>query len=174
MIAFSLMNGNEAGSDYRISINASDTEVWQANSAFTQSGADATLSTKITNLDQFGANPLEGVEVIEITGTDHNGNAITQVDLNITSNTKLSHLIDEINDAFDGIAIATLEQRDNAVKNWVEDLGKYLKSLKVIEYNNYTIQKEMSSATLWNISDNKVHFRLKCNYSKYSAYFVSS
>jgi len=104
-----VMNGNDAGSNYRISINASSTEVWQADSEFTQSGADAKLSTKITNLDQFGANPLEGGEVIEITGTDHNGNAITQVDLSITSNTKLSHLIDEINDAFDGIAKATLE-----------------------------------------------------------------
>lgn len=104
-----VLNGNDAGSDYEISINASSTEVWQAGSAFTTNSNNATLTTKITDLDQFGENPLEGGEVIQITGKDHSGNPITQVNLSITSNTKLSHLIAEINDAFDGIAKATLE-----------------------------------------------------------------
>jgi len=104
-----VLNGNDAGTDYRITINESSTEVWQANSEFTVSNDNATLSTKIQDLDQFGSSPLEGDEVIEITGTDHNGNVIAQVNLSITSNTKLSHLIAEINDAFDGIAKATLE-----------------------------------------------------------------
>ena len=104
-----VLNGNDAGTDYRITVNESSTEVWEADSEFSASGDNATLSTKIQDLDQFGSSPLEGGEVIEITGTDHNGNVITQVDLNITSNTKLSHLIEEINDAFDGIAKATIE-----------------------------------------------------------------
>ena len=103
-----VLNGNDAGTDYRISINASSTELWQADSELTYAGDNATLVTKITDLDQFSGT-LSGDEVIEITGTDHNGNAITQVDLSVTSNTKLSHLIDEINDAFDGIAQATFE-----------------------------------------------------------------
>ncbi|MFC1635123.1 flagellar filament capping protein FliD [Planctomycetota bacterium] len=103
-----VLNGNDAGTDYRISINASSTEQWQADSELTYAGDNATLVTKITDLDQFSGT-LSGDEVIEIIGTDHNGNAITQVDLNVTSNTKLSHLIDEINDAFDGIAKATFE-----------------------------------------------------------------
>ena len=102
-----ILNGNEAGTDYSISVNASSTEVWEADSAFTISNDNATLSTKITDLDQFSGT-LEGSEVIEITGTDHNGDAITQVNLSITSNTRLEHLIGEINDAFDGIAKATL------------------------------------------------------------------
>jgi flagellar hook-associated protein 2 len=103
-----VLNGNDAGTDYAISINASSTEVWEMDSTFAVDGDNATLSTKIEDLDQFGENPLEGGEVIEITGTDHSGNPITQVDLNITSNTKLTHLISKINDAFDGIAKATL------------------------------------------------------------------
>ncbi len=102
-----VLNGNEAGTDYTVSVNASSTEVWKAGSELTVNSDNATLSTKIEELDQFGANPLEGGEVIEITGTDHSGNPITQVDLSITSNTKLTHLISEINDAFDGIAKAT-------------------------------------------------------------------
>ena len=105
-----VLNGNAAGTDYAISINASSTEVWQADSAFTVDGANATLTTKITELDQFGeSGNLTGDEVISITGTDHNGAAIAQVDLNVTENTRLEHLIGEINDAFDGIAKATLE-----------------------------------------------------------------
>lgn len=103
-----VLNGNDAGTDYAIAINSSSTEVWESDSALTIGSDNATLSTKITDLDQFGENPLEGGEVIEITGTDHNGNPIAQVDLNITSNTKLTHLVSEINDAFDGIAKATL------------------------------------------------------------------
>ncbi len=104
-----VLNGNSPGTDYTISINTSSTEVWQADSAFTVDSDNATLSTKIVDLDQFGVNALEGTEVIEITGTDHSGNPITQVNLNITNDTKLTHLISEINDAFDGIAKATLE-----------------------------------------------------------------
>ncbi|MBN2183276.1 MAG: flagellar filament capping protein FliD [Sedimentisphaerales bacterium] len=104
-----VLNGNDAGTDYRITVNASSTETWQADSEFTIDSDNATLSTKIQDLDQFGENPLEGGEVIEITGTDHNGNVIAQVDLNITSNTMISHLVAEINDAFDGIARATFE-----------------------------------------------------------------
>jgi flagellar hook-associated protein 2 len=103
-----VLNGNNAGTDYAISVNPSSTETWESDSALTIGSDNATLSTKIEDLDQFGENPLEGGEVIEITGTDHNGNPIAQVDLNITSNTKLTHLISEINDAFEGIAKATL------------------------------------------------------------------
>lgn len=103
-----VLNGNDAGTDYAISVNASSTEVWKSDSELTVNSDNATLNTKIQDLDQFGENPLEGGEIIEITGTDHNGNPITQVNLSITSNTKLTHLISEINDAFDGIAKATL------------------------------------------------------------------
>ncbi|MHC4098575.1 MAG: flagellar cap protein FliD N-terminal domain-containing protein, partial [Planctomycetota bacterium] len=105
-----VLSGNDAGSDYEISINASSTEVWQADSALTSDSGDATLSTKITELGQFSENNgLQGDEQIQITGTDHDGVAITQVDLNVTENTTVGHLISEINDAFDGIAKATLE-----------------------------------------------------------------
>ncbi|MHC4105235.1 MAG: flagellar filament capping protein FliD, partial [Planctomycetota bacterium] len=104
-----VLNGNDAGSDYKISINAGSTEVWQADSELTTNSDNAALSTKITGLDQFGSNPLEGGEVIEITGTDHFGNSITQVDISLTDNTKISHIIAEIEDAFDDNVKATFE-----------------------------------------------------------------
>ncbi len=107
-----VLNGNDAGSDYEISINASSTEVWapdteQPDHTFTVDGGNATLSTKITELDQFTGSLGTG-DKITITGKDHSGVDITPVELTVTSNTKLTHLISEINDAFDGVAKATL------------------------------------------------------------------
>ncbi|MGB2810011.1 MAG: flagellar filament capping protein FliD [Sedimentisphaerales bacterium] len=105
-----VLNGNDAGTDYKIFVNASSTEVWEADSAFTTDSGDATLNSKITELGQYSENNgLQGDEQIQITGTDHNGAAITQVNLSVTENTTVGHLISEINDAFDGIAKATLE-----------------------------------------------------------------
>jgi flagellar capping protein FliD len=102
-----VLNGNDAGTDYAISINASCTEVWQTDSALTVDGDNATLSTKITELDQF-TGALGAGDKITIIGKNHSGVDITPIELTVTSNTKLTHLISEINDAFDGIAKATI------------------------------------------------------------------
>ena len=101
-----VLNGNDAGTDYEISINASNTEVWQAESAFTLASDNATLTTKIIDLDQFSGT-LAGDEEITISGQQHDGTAVSHT-ISITSNTKLGHLIEEINDAFGGTATATL------------------------------------------------------------------
>jgi flagellar hook-associated protein 2 len=105
-----VLNGNEAGTDYEISINASNTEVWQADSAFTFNSDNAALATKITDLDQFDLNggSLAGDERIRITGHMHDGTAV-DVYMDVTANTKLFHVVEEINDAFAGTATATLE-----------------------------------------------------------------
>jgi len=102
-----VLNGNDAGTDYAISVNASSTEVWQANSVLTVGSDNATLSSKIIDLDQFTGSLGTG-DKITITGKNHSGVDITPVELTVTSNTKLTHLISEINDAFDGVAKATL------------------------------------------------------------------
>ena len=102
-----VLNGNDAGTDYTISVNASSTEVWESNSALTIGSDNATLNSKIIDLDQFTGSLGTG-DKITITGKDHSGVDITPVELTVTSNTKLTHLISEINDAFDGVAKATL------------------------------------------------------------------
>jgi flagellar hook-associated protein 2 len=108
-----VLNGNEAGTDYEVKINSGDTEVMKSNSEFTYNNDNATLSTKIIDLDQFdeGTTGHQGDEYIRITGTDHFGNTITPTptDLPITVNTRIEHLIGEINDAFDGRAKAVFE-----------------------------------------------------------------
>ncbi len=103
-----VLSGNDAGTDYGISVNASSTEVWQMNWEFTADGDNATLSTKITELDQFDGTLGTG-DTITISGTDHSGAAITPVQLTVTANTRIEHLIGEINDAFDGVAKAVFE-----------------------------------------------------------------
>ncbi len=103
-----VLNGDDAGTDYKININSSSTETWEADSSLTRNSDNASLTTRITDLDQFSGT-LEGGETIEITGTDRNGVALTQVNLSITENTRVEHLIGEINDAFDGIAKAKFE-----------------------------------------------------------------
>ena len=105
-----VLNGNDAGTDYEISINASNTEVWQGDTALTKDGNNAGLTTKITDLDTYEENGgLLGDEEIRINGTDRYGHAIAQVELRITSNTRVEHLISEIEDAFDGNVKATFE-----------------------------------------------------------------
>jgi len=107
-----MLSGNQTGEDYQIFINASSTEVWAGDLALTQAsdGENAVLTMKITELTQFGANSLEGGEVIEITGADRYGNAITQMDLSLTANTTVGHLVEEIENAFDGNVRVTVEE----------------------------------------------------------------
>ena len=101
-----VLNGNDAGSDYEIAVNTSNTEVWQTDSAFTSGNENAALSTKIMDLDQFDGT-FAGDETITISGQQHDGTVVNQV-FAVNANTKLDHLIEEINDAFGGTATATL------------------------------------------------------------------
>lgn len=101
-----VLNGNDAGSDYQISINTGNTETWQAESAFTIAGDNATLTSKVIDLDQFDGT-LVGDEYITISGKRHDGTVVSQ-NFSINGNTKLGHIIEEINDAFGETATATL------------------------------------------------------------------
>lgn len=107
-----MLSGQRTGENNRISLNASSTEVWKLDSALTlasDSSVNASLTTKITELSQFGSNDLEGGETIEITGTDRYAHAITQLDLSLSSNTTVAHVLDKIEEAFEGNVKATFE-----------------------------------------------------------------
>jgi flagellar hook-associated protein 2 len=103
-----VLNGKDAGSDYAISVNSSSTETWQAGSLLTVNSDNADTTTQLTRLDQFGG-ALSGGETIVISGTDHNGNSLSPLTVNLTDNTKISHVLDSIEQAFDGNVKATLE-----------------------------------------------------------------
>ncbi len=100
------LNGNEAGSDYEIKINASNTEVWQAESALTVGTENAAMSDKIQDLDQFSG-IFMGDESITISGKMHDGTVVNHT-MDVNEHTTLDHLIGEINDAFADTATATL------------------------------------------------------------------
>lgn len=107
-----MLSGQETGEDYQISFNTSSTEVWKPDMGlsyhtFTDEGVNAGLTTKITELDQFSG-PLEGGEKIEITGKNHFGTDLPDSELIITENTTVGHIIDAINEHFDGVATAKL------------------------------------------------------------------
>jgi flagellar hook-associated protein 2 len=101
-----VLNGNDPGADYQISVNSSNTEVWESKDAFTSDDEQATLDTKLIDLDHLGLG--EG-DQIQIARKDDENNIINQVTLTITANTRLERLIAEINDTFDGIAKAVLK-----------------------------------------------------------------
>lgn len=101
-----VLSGNEAGSDYEVAVNDSNTEVWQADSELTVGDENADLTTKIIDLDQFSGT-LGGGEYVTISGRQHDGTVVSQ-DFTISENTKIGHLIGEINDTFAGAATATL------------------------------------------------------------------
>lgn len=109
-----MLSGQETGEDYHISINASSTEVWkpdveEPDQTFTDDGGNAVLSTKITELDQFSGT-LGASDKITIIGKNHSGTDILpDFDITITENTTVGHLIDAINEQFDGVATARLE-----------------------------------------------------------------
>jgi flagellar capping protein FliD len=102
-----MLNGHDTGSDYAISINPSNTEVLNAASALTRGTAKAVLTTRITDLEEFGGD-LVGGESITISGRRHDGAAVNH-SFQVTESTTLHQLMDEINDAFGGTATATLE-----------------------------------------------------------------
>jgi len=127
-----VLNGNDAGTDYAVHVNTGSTEVWKSDNELTYNNNNATLTTKIKDLDAFSSTH-DGDDVIEITGTDHFGIAIPQVNLSITDNTTVGHLISEINDAFDGRAKAVFEDG----KIIVTDSAAGASSLSVaLTYNN--------------------------------------
>ena len=101
-----MLNGNDAGSDYAISINPSNTEVLNAASVLTKGTGNAVLTTRVADLEQFDGT-LVGGESITISGKRHDGSAVSH-SLLVTEGTTLNQLIAEINDAFGGTATATL------------------------------------------------------------------
>ena len=108
-----MLSGQETGEDYQISINESTTEVWESSTeggSFTEDGEVAALSTKIIELDEFEVNGgLQGDEFIRISGKNHAGTDIPDLELDITANTTVGHIIDAINEHFDGVATAVFE-----------------------------------------------------------------
>ncbi|OHB49444.1 MAG: hypothetical protein A2Y10_16090, partial [Planctomycetes bacterium GWF2_41_51] len=102
-----MLSGRDAGENYQISVDSKYTEVWKAATNLTDGGTSASLTTKITELDQFTLNGgLQGDEKIVISGKNHFGTSLADKEININNNTTVGQLIDAINEQFDGAATA--------------------------------------------------------------------
>ena len=107
-----MLNGRETGEDFQISVDTSSTEVWKPsagpNSTFTKDGSNVGLTAKITELDQFSG-VLGASDKITFSGKNHSGTLLPDTDLAITENTTIGHLVDALNEYYDGTATARLE-----------------------------------------------------------------
>ncbi len=108
-----MLSGRDTGEDYQITLHNESSELWSSKIIFLKDGVKASSSEKLINLDGFSGS-LIGGEKITISGTDHNGTAIASVDLNVNRYTTIDHIIDKINEAFDGIAKASY--KDGVIK----------------------------------------------------------
>ena len=123
-----MLSGQDSGEDYQVSLNASSTEVWASSTAggsFTDDGENAALAAKITELDQFtGILGAGDNAFIQITGKNHFGTDISpDLDFFITANTTMGHLIDSINQHFDGTATATLRNGEIRLTDHISGLS---------------------------------------------------
>ena len=137
-----VLSGKDAGTDNSIFVNSSSTETWETGSELTvNGGANADTTTLLTKLDspQFSGT-LTGDETLVVSGTDHNGNSITPVTLNITSGTTISHVLDSIKEAYDGNVKAVLKDGKIVITDAFSGESKFNLSL--------TYNDSDSSATL--------------------------
>lgn len=99
-----MLSGQDTGTDYQISIDDSTREVLSFANALTKDDSSADSDAKLIDLDQFSGT-LEGGESITVSGQKHDGTAVNHT-FDVNDNTKISHLIDEINNAFGDSATA--------------------------------------------------------------------
>jgi flagellar capping protein FliD len=107
-----VLGGKDSGSDYQISINASNTEVHAADTALKDANDEnAVLTTKLIDLSTFNGTMESGITAdrIHIVGADHGANSV-DVYFDVTQYTTLEDVIGQINSAYDGSAVATLSE----------------------------------------------------------------
>jgi hypothetical protein len=80
-----VLSGKNAGTDYGIHVNSSSTETWETQDLLTVDGDNADTTTLLTQLDPFSGGTFTGGETLVISGTDHNGDSISSLTLDLTS-----------------------------------------------------------------------------------------
>lgn len=102
-----VLSGRESGGDFQISINPENSEVWKTDTELLYNGDNASADKKIIELSNYSASG--GYDQIRISGKDHNDQDI-EAFLDIDSYATVNHLIDAINEAYGGTAVATYSE----------------------------------------------------------------
>ena len=145
-----MLSGQEAGEDYQISVNASNTEVWEASSALTDDSVNVGLTTKITELDTFeGTLGASDDAYIIIGGTRTDGTTFT-TNYSVTANTTVGHIIDEINSRFevDGARAATATLVDGKIRLTDNTCGASSLVLNTLTYNGGSGSTSLTDITI--------------------------
>jgi len=102
-----VLGSQDSGSDYQITINSTNTEVWlTSGTALQYNEGNAEATTRLQNLDNT-TGTIEDGDYITIQGTDHYGQSV-DVDISVNQYTTIQDLLDEIEDAYNGTVKATL------------------------------------------------------------------
>jgi len=100
-----MLNGEETGEDYQITVNTENTQVLASGTKLTtnESGSEAGLATKLINLYGFSGEIGSGstADQIHITGNRHNAADPVDLYFDVTEFTTVDHLISKINEAFE-------------------------------------------------------------------------
>ena len=144
-----MLSGQKTGEDYQISVNTSNTEVWEASSALTDDSVNVGLTTKITELDTFGGTlGADDNAYITISGTRTDGTIFT-TNLDVTANTTVGHIIDEINNRFevDGARAATATLVNGKIRLTDHTCGASTLVLNTLTYDNGSGSTSLANIT---------------------------
>lgn len=109
-----VLNGKDSGSDYQITINDSNTEVWDSDhsSPLEKNGENAAASDLLQDLDSFSEEGTMGSgstsDQIHIAGFRHDGSAVDYY-FDVDENTTIQDIVDQVNEAYEtgGVRTAT-------------------------------------------------------------------
>ena len=115
-----VLSGKDSGSDYQISVNTSNTEVWKADTALEKNGDNAAVDTKIEELDGFTGELESGStpDQIHVTGNRHDINTPVDYYFDVTHYTTIDDLLTQINAAFEtgGVQTAVAGYEDGMIR----------------------------------------------------------
>lgn len=107
-----VLSGQESGSDYRVMINDSSTEVLTYIDPLKDTNNEnISETTKLTELNTYGGTMGDGVtsDRIHITGQQHDGNTAVDYYFDVNEHTTIADVLAEIDDAYSGTVKATLD-----------------------------------------------------------------
>jgi flagellar capping protein FliD len=113
-----VLSGKESGSDYQITVNSTNTEMWKARTALQDNAENAIVSTKIGELDGFTGALESGstADQIHVTGLRHDNTAVDYY-FDVTQYTTIDDLLTQINEAYEtaGVKTATASFEDGII-----------------------------------------------------------
>jgi flagellar capping protein FliD len=115
-----VLSGKDSGSDYQITVNSSNTEIWKSNPALQKNGDNAAASTKIEDLTGFTGAMESGstADQIHVTGNRHDLNTPVDYYFDVTHYTTIDDVLTQVNEGFKtgGVQTAVASYEDGVIR----------------------------------------------------------